>query len=143
MSCQCAVLTELWPANGDLPGMLATLASYDRMFGPAHIETLSLMSLVARTLAERGDRLSARRLLERVVQGIAHVSGPTHATRLAALAALRDLHLEGENLSAAIATQTDLARCWHQLAGSDAPETTAARSRLESLLMLLESPAKA
>jgi hypothetical protein len=142
MPSQCAVLTEWSSATGDLPGMLATLASYDRMFGPAHIQTLSLMTLVGRTLAERGDRASARRLLERVVQGVARVSGPTHATRLTALAALRDLHLEGEDLSAAIATQTELAGCWHQLSGSDAPETRAARTRLESLLMLLETPAK-
>jgi hypothetical protein len=56
----------------DLPAMLATLGSYDRFFGPRHIQTLSLAVRVAEVLRDPGESQTACSLLERVVRDLNH-----------------------------------------------------------------------
>src|ERR1700733_13019991 len=119
------------PANTDLPAMLATLCSYDRLFGPRHIQTLSLTAHIAEVLWAAGDTRSARSLLDRVVTNLSR----THATRLSALNTLRDLALQEEDVRKAIALQTEIAECRRLADGPEAPETIAARSHLGALLM--------
>lgn len=141
--CHCESITARVGGTGDLPCMIATLASYDRMFGPVHLQTLSVAALVGEALAESGESELARRLLERVVRDVVRAAGPAHRVRLAALASLRDLHVKSGELAAAIAAQNELTSCLTALAGPDSPQTVEAKSCLGSLLMRSESVAAA
>jgi hypothetical protein len=121
----------------DLPAMLATLGSYDHMFGPRHVQTLSLAAHIAEVLRGLGQPQTARTLLERVVRDL----NRTHATRVSALRTLRDVVLDQADFAKAIAVQTEISECWMLLAGPDAPETIAARADLGTLIMLSQESA--
>jgi hypothetical protein len=120
----------------DLPAMIATLCSYDRLFGPCHVQTLSLAAHIAEVLRDIGEPQQARCLLERVVRDLANSGGRTHAKRISALHTLRDLMVEQSDIPGAVAVQTEISECRLLLAGPGAPETTTAMSDLEELLML-------
>jgi hypothetical protein len=79
MVCQCEDVIGSQGNAGELPGMIATLASYDRMFGPVHIQTLALVRLVGERLPESGEPDLARHLLERVVRDVVR-AGPASDT---------------------------------------------------------------
>lgn len=111
--------------------MMATLCSYDRLFGPRHIQTLSLTAHIAEVLWAAGDSRSARCLLDRVVKNLSR----THAVRISALNTLRDLAVREEDVRKAIAVQTEIAECRRLADGPQAPETIAAKSHLGALLM--------
>jgi hypothetical protein len=129
---QCRSTVNIDGADAvDLPAMLATLGSYDHLFGPRHVQTLSLAAHIAEVLRGLGQPQTARSLLERVVRDL----NRTHTTRVSALTALRDLLLEQAEIPKAIAVQTEISECWMLLAGPDAPETIAARADLDTLLM--------
>lgn len=115
--------------------MIATLGSYDRFFGPRHIQTLSLAAQIANVLRGVGQAETARSLLERVVRDLNQSANRTHATRIAALEALRDLAVEQSDFSQAIAVQKELYECSMLLAGPDPPCTLTAKSDLGALLM--------
>ncbi len=136
MSCHCQSAIEHSHESPDLAGMIATLGSYDRLFGPYHLQTLSLAARIAEALSGSGDTQSARRLLQRVVRDFSRSAGRTHATRIAALNGLRDILLRESDVEEAIGVQTEIAECWLLLAGPEAPETAAARSALGTLLLL-------
>ncbi len=135
MPCECESAIGCANDSGDLAQMVATLACYDRMFGPISMQTLSLAAMVGRTLADSGQDGPGRRLLERVARDVVRAAGPTHPLRLTALSSLRDLYLRFDDMDAAIRTQNELASCWLALAGPEAPETVEAKSRLSSLVM--------
>jgi hypothetical protein len=130
-----STVSEDLPA-ADLPAMLATLGSYDRFFGPRHIQTLSLAVRVAEVLRDSGESQTARSLLERVVRDLNQSSNRTHPTRISALHALGAVLIEQSQLPKAIAVQKELSECRLLVAGPDAPETIAARADLGTLLML-------
>jgi hypothetical protein len=133
MQCQSTVnIDGADAAAADLPAMLATLGSYEHMFGPRHVQTLSLAAHVAEVLRGLGQPQTARTLLERVVRDL----NRTHSTRVSALRALRDLLLEQADIPKAIAVQTEISECWALLAGPDAAQTITARADLGTLLML-------
>lgn len=111
--------------------MLATLCSYDRLFGPRHIQTLSLTAHIAEVLWAAGDSRSAQCLLDRVVKNLSR----THAVRISALNTLRDLAVQEEDVRKAIAVQTEIAECRRLADGPEAPATIAAKSHLGALLM--------
>jgi hypothetical protein len=111
--------------------MLATLCSYDRLFGPRHVQTLSLTAYIAEVFWAAGDTRSARCLLDRVVKNLTR----THATRISALNTLRDLALQEDDVRKAIALQTEITECRKLADGPEAPETIAAKSHLGALLM--------
>jgi hypothetical protein len=119
----------------DLPAMLATLGSYDHLFGPRHIQTLSLAVRIAEVLRHLGESQTARLLLERVVRDLNQSSNRAHATRIVALHALCAVLIEQSQLPKAIAVQQELAECWQLVCGPHAPETIAAKAHLETLLM--------
>jgi hypothetical protein len=134
---QCHSIASIDGAQAvDLPAMMATLGSYDRLFGPRHIQTLSLAAHIAEVLRALGQSQTARSLLERVVRDLNQSASRTHTTRLSALHALRDLLLEQAEIARAIALQTEIFECRMVLAGPGAPETIAARAELGELLML-------
>jgi hypothetical protein len=71
-----------------------------------------------------------------VVRDLDQSGNRTHATRLSALHALRDLLLEQAEIARAITVQTEIVKCRMALAGPGAPETIAAKAELGELLML-------
>jgi hypothetical protein len=75
----------------ELPSMIATLFSYENLFGPYHPQTLALATKVAICWWHAGEPACARSLLERVVRDLAQHLGREHDLRLRAVAALRDL----------------------------------------------------
>jgi hypothetical protein len=130
---QCPSTVNINGADAvDLPAMLATLGSYDNVFGPRHSQTLTLAAHIAEVVLGLGQTQAARTLLERVVRDL----NRTHATRISALRTLRDLCIEQADTAKAAAVQNEISECWMLLAGSDAPETVAARADLEALLMI-------
>jgi hypothetical protein len=120
----------------DLPAMMATLGSYDRLFGPRHIQTLSLAAHIAEVLRGLGQSQTARSLLERVVRDLNQSANRTHAARISALGALRDLLLEQSEIARAIDVQREISECWMLIGGPDALEAVAARADLSQLMML-------
>src|ERR1700689_2907889 len=79
--------------RSQLPGMLATLCSYENWLGPYHPQTLCLMTQVAVAYWQAGEPGYARPLLERSVRDLGRHLGAEHDLRLLAMAALRDLFL--------------------------------------------------
>jgi hypothetical protein len=133
---QCHLIANIDGAQAvDLPAMIATLGSYDRLFGPRHIRTLALTAHIAEVLRGLGQQQTARGLLERVVRDL----NRTHATRISALQSLRDLLLEQSEVAKAISVQTEILECRMLLAGPDAPEAITAKADLGRLLMSASS----
>lgn len=141
MPCHCQSAIEISQELPDLAGMIATLGSYDRLFGPRHTQTLSLAARIAEVLSELGEMRFARRLFERVVRDLACSAGRTHATRLSALERLRDLLRREGDTRGACAAQMEIAECWSLLAGDKSDEAIAARLELGTLLMLSDPAA--
>jgi hypothetical protein len=138
MQCPSAVNIDGADA-ADLPAMLATLGSCDYMFGPRHSQTLMLAAHIAEVVLGLGQPQAARTLLERVVRDL----NRTHATRISALATLRDLLIAQTEVAKAAAVQAEISECWMLLAGADAPETVTARADLGALLMMsAETPSR-
>jgi hypothetical protein len=136
MPCHCESIVERSEESPDLPGMIATLSSYDRLFGPRHVQTLNLAARIADVLRASGEVHLACKLLERIVRDLGFSVGRTHSARTSALKALRDLLLQGADVTKAIAIQTEIAECALLLTGPDHAETVRARTDLEALMML-------
>src|SRR5580704_6632567 len=92
--------------------MVATLSSYDRLFGPRHIQTLSLAAHIAKVLRGLGEIYMALSLLERVVRDLNQTVGRTHPLRISALQALQDLLQEQAETARASALQNEISECW-------------------------------
>jgi hypothetical protein len=118
----------------ELPGMLATLCSYENLFGPYHPQTLRLMAEIANAYWQAGELGHARPLLERAVRDLGRHLGTGHDLRLRALAALRDLFVAQGDYERAGAAQRELLECQIRRLGSDHSETLAARARLATIL---------
>jgi hypothetical protein len=118
----------------ELPGMLATLCSYENLFGPYHPQTLCLMAEVANAYWQVGELGHARPLLEKAVRDLGRHLGAGHDLRLRALASLRDLFVAQRDYERAGAAQRELLECQVQRLGSDHSETLAARARLATIL---------
>jgi hypothetical protein len=134
MQCPLTTNTNREEA-ADLPAMIATLSSYDRLFGPRHITTLSLAAHIAEVLWSLGEPQTAQSLLERVVRDLNQSVGRTNPTRVTALHSLRDLLLEQPDIPKAINVQTEIVECLVLVAGPGATQTLAARTKLGELRM--------
>ena len=119
----------------ELPGMLATLCSYECFLGPYHPQTLRLMAHVAIAYRQAGENRHARILLERVIRDLSRHLDQEHDLRLRALAALRDLLLDQGECERAGAVQAEILECQIQRLGGDHPDTRATREHLERILM--------
>jgi hypothetical protein len=121
--------------QNELRSMLATLCSYETLFGPYHPQTLFLMAEAANACWQAGELACARPLLERAVRDLARFLGTEHDLRLRAIAALRDLFIAQHDYERAGATQRELFEYLIQRLGADHPETIAARARLAAILL--------
>jgi len=121
--------------ESELAGMLATLCSYENLFGPFHPQTLMLTTVVATSYHRAGEANLARRLLEKAIADSARCLGPEHFARLMAIEALRDLFIGQGDIESAAAVQRELLECRMGRLGSDHATTVTARDRLCEMLM--------
>jgi hypothetical protein len=120
--------------QSEFAGMIATLDSYENLFGPYHPQTLRLRADVALACWRRGELALARPLLERVARDVACHLGRSHEVRLRILATLRDLFLDQRDYEKAGAVQRELLHCQIERSGTQHPDAEASRALLASLL---------
>jgi eukaryotic-like serine/threonine-protein kinase len=123
----------------EIPGMMATLASYEGMFGPYHPQTLAITTALAVTLCASGHRADGRRLLERAVGDLTKHHGPHHPVRIRALEAWSILLCQEGDWQAALPVQRELLDCRTHLLGQDHPEALAVRNDLSATLSALNN----
>jgi eukaryotic-like serine/threonine-protein kinase len=112
--------------------MMATLASYEGMFGPYHPQTLALATSLALALYASDRPEEGRRLLERAIVDLTKHHGKHHPVRIRALEAWSALLREQGNWMAALPVQRELLECRTHLLGQDHPESVAARQHLSA-----------
>jgi len=117
---------------GEIPGMLATLCSYEAWLGPYHPQTLSLLTQVGIAYLRAGETGYALPMLERAVRDL---GSHDHELRLQALEALRDLLVAAQDFDRAAAAHSELLRCQILGLGSDHPRTVATRASLAAILL--------
>jgi hypothetical protein len=81
----------------EIPGMQATLASYEGLFGPYHPQTLAVTVALAEALNASGNRGDAKRLLERAIFDLAKHHGRQHPLCIRAVEAWSTLLHEGRD----------------------------------------------
>jgi hypothetical protein len=118
----------------EIPSMLATLASYEGMFGPYHPQTLSLTTVLAVALCASGSRGDGRRLLERAVGDLTSHHGRHHPARIRALEAWAGVLREDGDWMAALPVQRELMECRTHLLGEHHADSVAAREHLSSTI---------
>ncbi len=116
----------------DLQSMIATLNSYESMFGPYHLQTLALAVQVARVLWSVGELQAAQRLSERSVKYLARVGDHANSLRMSALTTLRDSLLKQDDSEKAVAIQKEIVE---YLTRQDDPEAVTERAELGRMLM--------
>lgn len=92
--------------------MIATLCSYENLFGPYHPQTLRMMIEVGAACLRTGDLAHARFLLERATSDLNRFFGRDHEARLRAVAGLRDLYRASGELDKAESMERELFECW-------------------------------
>ncbi len=117
----------------DIPSMLATLASYESLFGPYHVQTLTITTALAVALYDAGQRADARRLLERAAVDLTKHLGRHHPARISAFEALSNLLCQEGDWQATLLLQRELLDCQTHLPGADHPASQAARNVILSM----------
>jgi hypothetical protein len=98
--------------TGDhIPGMLATLTSYEGMFGPYHPQTLGLATALAVALCSAGRSQEGRALLQRALLDLTKHYSPRHPLRMRALEAWCDMLRQDGDWPAALVIQRELRDC--------------------------------
>lgn len=115
--------------------MLATLSSYEDLFGSCHPLTLRMLTELGFALWHRRRTEDALRLLQRGLRDTTRVLGRNHELRLRLLSALRELFTELNECGEATATQKELLECHAELFGTEHPKTFAAREMLARMLL--------
>src|ERR1700733_805974 len=123
----------------DLPSMMATLASYQGLFGLYNPQTLAMTIVLAVALYDSGSPIEGRRLLERAVLDLTRHHGKHHPIRIRALEAWSRLLSQEGDWKAALPVQRELLDCRTYLLGEDHPEAIAVRNDLSSTLSALTS----
>ncbi len=90
---------------------MATLASYEGMFGPYHPQTLAMTTALAVALCASGRRGDGRRLLERALADLTQYHGKHHPARIRALEAWSALLCQEGDWQAALPVQRELLEC--------------------------------
>jgi hypothetical protein len=121
----------------EIPGMMATLACYEGLFGPYHPQTLSLLTALAVALCDSGRSAEGRRLLERAIGDLTKHHGKHDPVRIRALEAWSAVLRQEGDWKAAVPLQRELLECRTHLLGQDHPESIAAREHLSATLSAL------
>jgi Tetratricopeptide repeat len=122
------------PSAEEIPGIMATLASYEGMFGPYHPKTLALTTILAVALCASGNRVDGRRLLERAVEDLTKHHGKHHPIRIRALESWSALLCQEGDWKAALPVQRELLDCQTSLLGQDHADCLTARKHLSMTL---------
>ncbi len=122
--------------------MLATLASYEGMFGPYHPQTLAVKTALAVALCAAGHRVDGRRLLERVAADLSKHHGRHHPLRIRALHQLSALLCRERDWQAALPIQQELLECRTCALGREHPDSLAARNALSLTLGAITGAAR-
>lgn len=97
--------------SAPIMAMMATLASYEGLFGPYHAQTLGLTTALAVALCESGRSAEGRPLLQRALLDLTRHHAPNHPVRLRALQAWSALLSQDGDSHAALIIQRELAEC--------------------------------
>jgi hypothetical protein len=119
------------PAS-DLQSMIATLNSYESMFGPYHLQTVALAVQIARVLWSVGEVQTAQRLSERSLKYLACGGDQVNSLRMSALTILRDSLLKQGDSEKTVAVQKEIVE-W--AVAQDASEAVSERAELARMLM--------
>lgn len=130
-AAQCRAHASEVPAS-DLQSMIATLNSYESMFGPYHLQTLALAVQVARVLWSVGEVQTAQQLSERSAKYLARGGDQANSLRMSALTILRDSSLKQDDFEKAVAVQKEIVE---YLTRQDDPEAVTQRAELGRMLM--------
>ena len=106
-----------WDTAQEIPSMMATLCSYQMMFGPYHLQTLGMTTVLAEALCNGGDRALGKRLLERAVGDLTRHHGRFDPIRLRALQAWSRVLCQEEEWECALAVQRELLDCRNHMLG--------------------------
>ena len=117
--------------------MMATLASYEGLFGPYNAQTLAMTIVVAVALYDSGSPMDGRRLLERAVGDLTRHHAKHHPVRIRALEAWATLLSRESEWKAALPVQQELLECRSHVLGQDHPDSLAARNNLSATLFAL------
>jgi hypothetical protein len=117
--------------------MMATLASYEGLFGPYHPHTLAVATALAVALCASGRGVDGKRLLERAAADLTKHHGKHHPARIRALEAWSNLLCQEGDWKAALPVQRELLDCRTRLLGRDHPESLAMRNNLSATLSAL------
>jgi hypothetical protein len=93
--------------------MMATLASYQGLFGPYNPQTLAMTIVLAVALYDSGHPLDGRRLLERALGDLTRHHGRHHPVRIRALEAWSTLLSQEAEWKAALPVQRELLEMPH------------------------------
>jgi hypothetical protein len=118
----------------EIPGMMATLASYQGLFGPYHPQTLAMTTVLGVALCASGSRVEGRRLLERAVEDLTRHHGRNHPARIRALEAWAGYLCQEQDWEAALPVQRELLDRRTESLGWDHPDSLAARDQLAATL---------
>jgi hypothetical protein len=121
----------------EIPSILATLASYENLFGPYHPQTLSLTAVLAMALCASGNRSDGRRLVERAMLDFTRHHGRFHPLRTRILEAWSALLCQEADWRAALPVQRELLECRTHLLGDSHPDSLAVRDDLSATLYAL------
>jgi hypothetical protein len=123
----------------EIPSLMATLATYEGLFGPYHPQTLGITTALAVALCASGSRVDGRRLLERAIGDLTKYHGKHHPVRMQALEAWSTLLCEQGDWKSALPVLKELLDCRSYLMGHDHPKTLAVRNDFSATLSLLTS----
>lgn len=105
------VVLSVLTADERIPGILATLASYEGLFGPYHPQTLALTTALAVALCEAGRAQEGRPLLHRALLDLTKHHSARHPARIRALEAWSALLGQAGDSQAALVIERELAEC--------------------------------
>lgn len=87
----CPNLPSAGPNTADLPAMLATLQSYECLFGPYSLQALTLAAQIGPALWAAGDEAGAQFLLEHAVKHLSRYGDRAAPVRTQASTVLNGL----------------------------------------------------
>jgi hypothetical protein len=106
--------------RGQIPAMMATLASYEGMFGPYHPQTLAVTTALGIALCQAGRRQEGRPFLQRALLDLTKHHSPRHPLRVRALEAWCEVLRQDGDSRAALVIQRELSECGGEAICGDA-----------------------
>ena len=120
-----------------IQSLMATLHSYEDLFGPYHPQTFAVLTKLAVALWNAGQIRFATSMLERAIPDFTSTFGSDHPSRLEALTVLSGLLFEQCSFEEASAVQREIVNCRLRHEGPDDPNSMIAKADLAAILFEL------